>query len=142
MTMNKQFLIDLKRGKIEEKKVFNYYKKYYSNAQHIEGYEKKYDIIIPEKFSIEVKLDERSKISGNYFIEAFYENSPSGINVTTAKLWVISNGEKYLFVNTKEIKNAVKNLQLKTVVLHGKEVKFYLVKKDILNEKGGFINLD
>ena len=86
--MNKQFLIDLKRGKIEEKKVFNYYKKYYSNAQHVEGYEKKYDIIIPEKFSIEVKLDERSKISGNYFIEAFYENSPSGINATTAKLFL------------------------------------------------------
>ena len=139
----RQFLTDLERGKTEETKVFNYYKKRYSKAEHISGYEKKYDILIPEeKFCIEVKFDDRSNTTGNYFIEAFCENKESGINATTAKLWVISNGSKYLFVNTKDIKNCIKNLELKNIILFGKKVQFYLVKKVMLEKYGVFVNLD
>ena len=141
--MTTQFLTDLQRGKNEETKVFNYYKKRYAKAQHILGYEKKYDIMIPEeKFSIEVKFDERSNSTGNYFIEAFYENNESGINATTAKLWVISNGSKYLFVNTKDIKKCIKNETIRTVILFGKKVQYYLVKKVMLEKYGVFVNLD
>ena len=140
---SKQFLSDLERGKKEEKKVYDYYKKQFSSTTHISGYEKKYDILIPEeKFSIEVKFDDRSNSTGNYFIEAFYENKESGINATTAKLWVISNGSKYLFVNTKDIKKCIKHLELKNIILFGKEVKFYLVKKVMLEKYGVFVNLD
>ena len=140
---SKQFLSDLERGKKEEKKVYDYYKKRYSLAQHITGYEKRFDIMIPEeKFSIEVKFDERSNDTGNYFIEAFYENSETGINATTAKLWVISNGSKYLFVNTKDIKKCIKHLELRKMLIVGKEVKFYLVKKVMLEKYGVFVNLD
>lgn len=145
MTANNQFLEDLERGKVEEKKVYNYYKKRYFMAKHISGYEKKYDILIPEeKFSIEVKFDERSNDTGNYFIEAFYQNRTSGINATTAKLWVISNGKQYLFINVKDIKNVIKefNLPLKTTILFDKKVEFYLIKKYILERLGKFIKID
>jgi len=107
MTPNNQFLTDLERGKKEEMKVFEHFKKSYPNTKIVNGYKKEFDIEIPEKFCVEVKFDERSINTGNYFIEAFYENSPSGINSTSAKLWVISNGKQYLFVNTKEIKNCI-----------------------------------
>jgi hypothetical protein len=146
MTPNNQFLADLERGQTEEKKVYNYYKKLYPMVNHISGYEKKYDILIEnnveEKFSVEVKFDERSISTGNYFIEAYYENSPSGINATTAKLWVISNGEKYLFVNVKDIKKIVKTKHIKTTILFGKKVDFYLIKKYELEEFGKFIKID
>ena len=141
--MTNQFLRDLQRGKNEETKVFNYYKKQFLSTKHISGNNKKYDIIIPEeKFSIEVKFDDRSNSTENYFIEAFYQNQESGINATTAKLWVISNGSKYLFVNTKDIKKCIKNLDLRTIWIVGKEVKFYLVKKVMLEKYGVFVNLD
>ena len=144
MTPNNQFLTDLERGKKEEMKVFEHFKKSYPNTKIVNGYKKEFDIEIPEKFCVEVKFDERSINTGNYFIEAFYENSPSGINSTSAKLWVISNGKQYLFVNTKEIKNCIKewNLKLRTAILFGKEVKFYLIKKHLLEYNGKFIQLD
>ena len=140
--MTNQFLRDLQRGKNEETKVFNYYKKQFLSTKHISGNNKQYDIIIPEKFSIEVKFDDRSNSTENYFIEAFYQNQESGINATTAKLWVISNGSKYLFVNTKDIKKCIKNLDIRTIWIVGKEVKFYLVKKVMLEKYGVFVNLD
>ena len=144
MTPNNQFLTDLERGKKEEMKVFEHFKKSYPDTKIVNGYKKEFDIEIPEKFCVEVKFDERSINTGNYFIEAFYENSPSGINSTSAKLWVISNGKQYLFVNTKEIKNCIKewNLKLRTAILFGKEVKFYLIKKHLLEYNGKFIQLD
>jgi hypothetical protein len=142
MTPNNQFLEDLERGKIEEKKVYLYYKRKYPMVKHISGYEKKYDIIIPEKFSVEVKFDERSINTGNYFIEAFYQNQPSGINATTAKLWVISNGRQYLFVNTKDIKNLIKNKSMRTSIIFDKKVDFYLIKKYELEQFGKFIKID
>jgi len=144
MTPNNQFLTDLERGKKEEIKVFEHFKKSYPDTKIVNGYKKEFDIEIPEKFCVEVKFDERSINTGNYFIEAFYENSPSGINSTTAKLWVISNGKQYLFVNTKEIKNCIKewNLKLRTAILFGKVVKFYLIKKHLLEYNGKFIQLD
>ena len=46
--MTNQFLRDLQRGKNEETKVFNYYKKQFLSTKHISGNNKKYDIIIPE----------------------------------------------------------------------------------------------
>lgn len=141
MTQNNQFLEDLERGFVEEKKVYNYYKKLYPMVKHISGYEKKYDIMIPEKFSVEVKFDERSMNTGNYFIEAFYQNEKSGINATTAKLWVISNGKQYLFINTKDIKKCIKNKPLKTTILFDRKVDFYLIRKYELEELGKFIKI-
>ena len=142
--MVNQFLTDLERGKKEEKKVYEHFKKQYPNTKIVEGYKKEFDIEIPEKFCVEVKFDERSIDTGNYFIEAFFEGRASGINSTTAKLWVISNGKQYLFVNTKDIRKCIIewDLKLRTVILFGKEVKFYLIKKHLLEQHGKFIQLD
>jgi hypothetical protein len=142
--MINQFLLDLERGKKEEKKVYHYFLRKYPKTVIYNGYKKEYDILVNGVCGIEVKFDERSKNTGNFFIESYFNNKKSGINSTLAKLWVISNGEKYFFINTKQIKNFIKekNLKLLKTILQGIEVKFYLLSIIEIEQYGKYIQLD
>jgi hypothetical protein len=142
--MNNQFLIDLKRGKKEENKVYHYFLRKYPNTIIYDGYKKEYDILVNETYGVEVKFDERSKSTGNFFIEAFYNGVTSGINSTSAKIWVISNGEKYFFIDTIQIKKFIKenNLKLMETILQGSKIKFYLLSINKIQQYGKYIQLD
>ena len=60
-------------------------KKKYPTAYVVEGYNKGFDIVVPEKNqTIEVKYDSMSRSTGNYMFETEYDGEPSGITTTTA----------------------------------------------------------
>ena len=72
-------------GHESEKIVLNTIKKKYPKAYIVEGYNKEYDIMIPEiDETVEVKKDFKSKYTGNVVVEIEMNNRPSGLMTTSA----------------------------------------------------------
>ena len=128
---------DLKRGKQIEHKVLNQIKTKYKNAYIERGYFKEWDIFIPElNFGVEVKLDKKSKYTGNIVIEINFNNKPSGLSTTKAKYWVIYDGYKYNWFLVNDINKCINDNNLKYYSFIGegdsKMKDAYLIKKEIL----------
>lgn len=128
---------DLKRGKQIEYKVLNQIKTKYKNAYIERGYFKEWDIFIPElNFGVEVKLDKKSKYTGNIVIEINFNNKPSGLSTTKAKYWVIYDGYKYNWFLVNDINKCINDNNLKYYSFIGegdsKMKDAYLIKKEIL----------
>lgn len=80
---------DLDIGKKIERLVCSQINLKYPKAFVVEGYNKGYDIEIPEvNQTIEVKFDYMSQRTGNYMIETKYGGEDSGITTTTATWWL------------------------------------------------------
>ena len=127
------FKTDLMVGKKFEEIICGIIQKKYPKTYVIKGYEKRFDIYIPEieKF-VEVKYDEMSHETGNYLIETEYGGNPSGLTVTRADWWAIVDREVIVWVPTESLKFMVR--AYKEVSLRGRgDSKF---KKGFLIPKG------
>ena len=131
------FYEDLKVGLADELIVLKAIQQKYPKAYKVNGYFKDYDIFIPElNYGIEVKCDKKSLYTGNIVIEVEFNGKPSALSTTTAKYWVINDGNMYVWLLVSKIKECIKENRLKTVEFIGngdeKPKKAYLIKKNIL----------
>jgi len=131
--MKNTFFSDLKYGKIGEQAILDIIKSKYFNAYIKNGYEKKYDIYIPEKdVEVEVKTDRKSRETTNIAIECEYKGYKSGIRTTTADYWVIifwdddDSKWKYGVCKTSKIKSLCR---LCRKIPAGSGAKVHLVSK-------------
>jgi len=80
---------DLLHGQAAEDYMLPILKKEFSTIKRVEGYNPDYDFIDDEGYTIELKLDERSKGTGNIGIEYMHRNKPSAISTSKAQEWII-----------------------------------------------------
>ena len=72
-----------------------------------------YDFVDSNEIKYEVKYDGLSNTSNNFFIEFLGYGKPSGIKVTQAKYYIITDGNLYLLILTKKLKKLIKNCPIK-----------------------------
>ena len=95
--MTKKFHKDLGTGQQYENKALQVIHKKYPQAYIIDGYYKEWDIYIPElNIGVEVKRDAQYEKYGNFFLEYYCRNKPSGIVTTKAKYYFIFLDELYI----------------------------------------------
>ncbi len=124
---------DLLIGKSMEYRICKIIQHKYPKAYVKQGYEKGFDIVIPET-KIEVKYDDMSHDTGNYLIETEYGGNPSGLTTTTADWWAIVDREVIVWIMTESLKFFVRDYR--EVLLTGrgdsKSKKAYLIPKQNL----------
>ena len=127
------FKNDLLIGKSMEYKICKIIQRKYPRAYVKQGYEKGFDIIIPE-ILVEVKYDKMSHDTGNYLVEIEYGGNPSGLITTTADYWAIVDEEVIVWIMTETLRYFVKSYQ--AVLLRGRgdseEKRAYLISKSDL----------
>ena len=97
-----KFKKDLKTGKKYENIALELIQKTYPKAYIIDGYCKEWDIYIPElKIGVEVKRDEQYKVTGNFYVEYFCNNKPSGISTTQSEYYFIYLDKLYVIETSK-----------------------------------------
>ena len=133
-----KFKDSLKVGKSVEYELCEIIKTKYPKAHVVEGYEKRWDIFIPEKdYGVEVKLDEKSHFIGNFVVEVEFDGKPSALSTTEAEWWIFVDKERYYWVNPESIRHIIREAKLKTVKFTGKgdnrEKEAYLVPKEVFN---------
>ncbi|WP_456867060.1 hypothetical protein [Galbibacter sp. BG1] len=102
------FFKDLKYGEQFEKLILKKVQKKYPNAHKIEGNHKEYDILINDKISLEVKVDNKAIETNNILIESECNGKPSGITTTKASHWVFITHQKVIWVETIKLKKLLK----------------------------------
>lgn len=139
--MIETFHRDLAKGKEIEYRVLNIIKSKYPLSYIEDGYFKLWDIFVPEKnIGVEVKMDEKSKETGNIVIEIEFGGKPSALATTKAKYWVIYDGYGFKWFLVDSIKKCIIENNLKPVQFTGrgdtKSKIAYLIKKPILYNYG------
>jgi len=80
---------DLQLGQKAEEYILAMLKKEFPTIKRVNGYQPDYDFIDDDGYTIELKLDIRSKSSGNVGIEYKYKNKPSAISTSKAVEWIV-----------------------------------------------------
>lgn len=137
----KTFNRDLNRGIKVEDLVLQRIQKKYPKAYRIEGYCKEYDLWIPEvEKGIEVKYDPMSNQTGNIVVEIEMFGKPSALMATKADHWIFYDDNVFVSITPSEIKNCIKENNLRTVKFTGTGDQHpkiaYLIKKDLLFSYG------
>jgi len=131
------FQRDLARGKEVERTVLSLIQKKYPQAYIVDGYFKEWDIYVPEvETSVEVKMDEMSKDTGNIVVEIEFNGKPSALATTKADYWVIWDAQEFHWFKPNDIRRCILENSLTPRVFTAKgdvnSKKAYLVKKRIL----------
>lgn len=131
------FKEDLVIGVEQEERILNNIKVKYPKAYRVDGYYKEWDIFIPEKnFGVEVKSDQKSQFTGNILIEIEFNGSPSALQTTKAKYWVIFDGVFDIWIKPLSIKKCIVDHKLKYAEFIGRgdkhSKKAFLIKKKVL----------
>ena len=108
------FKQDLELGKKIEHIVCDHIiKKKYPNSFVVDGYNKEFDIEIPEKgVTVEVKYDQLSDKTGNYMFETEYDGKPSGIETTTANWWLQVDNQRTIWIDSTALKYILKDIRV------------------------------
>ena len=134
-TANKNFKDSLSIGHKSEDAVCKNIQKKYPKAYVVEGYCKGFDIYVPETDKrVEVKQDKKSNFTGNIVVEVEFNGKPSALSTTTADYWVFDDGEIYIWITPKILRQIVKSMRPARFIGNGdnKYKKAYLVKKDVI----------
>ena len=108
--MENNFDKDLARGKPIENEICGLIKAKYPTAYVVEGEEKGFDIVVPEKpVTAEVKFDEASNRYPNFFIETESAGKPSGLSVTKSNWWVQVNDEVVVWIYTESLRYLIES---------------------------------
>jgi hypothetical protein len=101
---NKNFQKDLAVGKAIEEKVLSIVRQTYPSSVLIPEKFKDYDLYIPERdIKVEIKVDYKSRETGNILIELFMFEKPSALLATKADYWVIYDGKKLMWTTPNKI---------------------------------------
>ena len=131
------FWSDLKKGKQVERMALDLIHTKYPNAHIIHGYNKFWDIYVPElQIGIEVKSDQKSKYTGNIVVEIAFDGKRSALCVTKAKYWMFYDGYGFVVIKPNRIWDCINDNKLVPVNFIGngdtKQKTAYLIKKSIL----------
>jgi len=130
------FKQDLELGKKIEHIVCDYIvKKKYPKAYVVEGYNKGYDIVVPEvNQTIEVKYDSMSNKTGNYMIETEYNGKESGLTTTTADWWLQVDNEVAIWIKPSVLEFILKDYKIIKMAGIGdsKDKSGYLIPREKL----------
>ncbi len=77
------------------------------DAKKISGNYKYADFKLPnyQDCTVEIKKDYKSHYTGNFYFEYNCFGKPSGLAVTTAELWVMTDREYFYLFDTEKLKN-------------------------------------
>jgi hypothetical protein len=98
----------------------------------------KYDIqILPHDITFEIKYDALAMKTGNFFIEYYGYGSPSGLSVTEATFYVITDGKYYFKIETAKLKELV--LACNIITTKDKLTKGFALNRFVLIENSVII---
>ena len=126
---DKEFKKTLDRAQKVEREILKYVREYIGDAKIMEGYWPDYDINCPAVGNIEVKEDRMAHGTGNYAIEFECGGKPSGIDITTAEIYILVDYEYVNIIPTYFLKELVKK-SLITNMGHKKGARGYLISRD------------
>ena len=89
-----------------------------------------YDFETTQNIKYEVKTDVKCLITGNYYIEFFGYNKPSGIATTEASFYILSDTQKYYLIDIEILKALSKNKPIRATKdgkTHG-----YIINKNLI----------
>lgn len=101
----------LKAGEDVEIEFLNELKKTFPLAYKVRGKVKETDIVVPElgDLLIEIKRDFKSDETGNFAIEYWSWNKPSGIATTLSELWVMTDKRNFYIFSVSRLKEFMRN---------------------------------
>lgn len=99
-----------------------------SDKEELKRWDLKYTNKNGIEISFEVKHDIRSTETGNFCIEYFWNDKPSGLTSTTANYWVIKSGVKFYVFNTAALRNYIKVNNCRSIQILNGLGWVYLIK--------------
>ena len=101
---SKNFKKDLAVGHAVEKSVLSIIRRTYPSAVLIPEKFSDFDLYIPEKdVKVEIKVDYKSRETGNILVELSMFGKPSALLSTKADYWVIYDGRKLMWTTPGKI---------------------------------------
>jgi len=92
----------------------------------------KYDFITTDNLKYEVKTDEASRRTNNYFIEFSGYGKPSGITTTESNYYIFSDTIEYYLISTDKLKELIKTNTFKICKVKLNETYGYIINKYII----------
>ena len=128
----------IEKARYIEREILKWYRKKVDGLVSLaSSHEATYDIFCPKVGNVEVKEDRIAHQTKNYAIE--YEDAegkPSGIEITTAKQFVIVDWECVVFIATESLKYLINESKTKRIIemgyttTNGKQAKGWLIHRD------------
>jgi len=114
------FAHDLAIGIQAELRLLEHLRQKYPDAYKVEGKHSEYDLVVPGRFTIEVKFDPASQRTGNVVIE-YYHGKASGLHVSTADWWVFDTGERdgVIWLTQSAVRQCIVSESLQPVKIQG-----------------------
>ena len=104
-------------------------------VDHSHGWNPFWDIwIIDTDKKIEVKNDEASLKTPNFFIEVKCQGHKSGVAITEAEVWAHYDGSHYIFLPTSLLEEVIKDYPLRKSIIKKKNMEYHLVPKQVLRD--------
>lgn len=96
----------------------------FQQAHKTFGPDSRFDLSVPELDTrIEIKLDAKSKDTGNIVIE-YHHNKPSGILTSEAGIWLFTTGDEDIWITKKNVQKMILVEKLSPVMIHGPEDRY------------------
>tara|TARA_R100000963_G_C4639295_1_gene103004 strand:+ start:40 stop:513 length:474 start_codon:yes stop_codon:yes gene_type:complete len=115
----------------------------YDEVDHDEAYNPFYDIwVIDTDKRIEVKNDEASLRTPNFFIETSCQGHKSGIANTTAEVWAHYDGSEYIFLASSTLREIIQDYPERTSIIKKKQIMYHLIPKHVIREVGISLNIN
>jgi hypothetical protein len=94
----------------------------------------KYDILLENDITIEVKTHFKLNKWGTFYIEFIFNNKPSGIDTTESIYYCLNDTINYWLIETKILKQLIDENNFETSKIDNKETKTigYKIKKNII----------
>jgi hypothetical protein len=142
---NRKFKESLSFGAKVEEYVLSQIQKKYPEAHMPGGYNKNWDIFIPEiKKGIEVKCDMSSNVNLKMLVEVTMNNKPSALLTTNAFYWVFYDGFSLFWIKPIEIMKAILIEGIRVAEFTGGTDKYakkaYFVPKEIIRKYSDVIS--
>lgn len=143
--MIETFHADNEEGKVIERYILDEIHQKYPKAYKQVGNFKDYDIHIPEiDTTVEVKMDYKSKDTGNIVVEIEFNGKPSALSVTKADYWVFVTVKNVYWITVENLNRAIMYNHIQLVEFIGtgdtKSKKAYLVPIEIIARYSDKIN--
>ena len=136
---NNVFKKKLKEAHIYEKQAAIITSEYFNDYDISFNFDNKYDFVLNNKqLKFEVKYDDMSNKTNNYFIEyeSFYKLS--GISVSISDYYILTNSNNYYMIETKKLKQLIKDKKYKFIRKSGDNVSNstgYIFDINIINNE-------
>jgi hypothetical protein len=66
----------------------------------------------PDNLKYEIKYDKVALSTNNFFIEFYGYNKPSGLTITEADYYIITDSNYYFMINVQKLKDITKNCKI------------------------------